>query len=101
MSEDVHNLMPPEIAVTVPALYSTENDDDPLVRVKIFTPDSGWTWYVLEYSPEERLCFGLVEGFEKELGYFSLNELEGVTGPMGLRIERDLYFTPCPLSKVW
>jgi Protein of unknown function (DUF2958) len=45
-----------------------------------------------------RLCFGLVDGHERELGYFSLDELEDVRGSMGLRVERDLYFTPCPLS---
>ena len=36
------------------------------------------------------LFFGLVEGHVKELGYFSLSELQRVKGPMGLPIERDL-----------
>ena len=31
-----------------------------------------------------------VDGFEKELGYFSLRELESARGPLGLPIERDL-----------
>ncbi len=53
-----------------------------------------------QYSPAERLCFGLVDGFEQELGYFSVDELEQVTGPLGLHVERDLYWTPCPLSQV-
>jgi len=44
--------------------------------------------------------FGLVKGFEEEFGYFTLSELEGVTGPMGLKIERDLYFKPCKLSEL-
>jgi hypothetical protein len=35
----------------------------------------------------------LVDGFEKELGYFMLSELEMVTGPMGLKIERDRGYT--------
>jgi hypothetical protein len=29
-----------------------------------------------------------------ELGYFSLKELKEVKGPMGLPIERDLYYEP-------
>jgi len=29
-----------------------------------------------------------------ELGYVSLQELESVTLPFGLKIERDMYFTP-------
>ena len=35
--------------------------------------------------------FGLVEGFEKELGYFSLDELLSLKfPPLGLSIERDM-----------
>lgn len=92
--------MPPGLAATIPPLYSQEWVEDPVVSAKFFTPDAGWTWYVLEYDPTTRLCFGLVDGFEQELGYFSLNELESVTGPLGLHIERDVHFTPRPLSEV-
>jgi hypothetical protein len=92
-------LLPDDIARTIPPLYATENIDDPLVRVKFFTPDSSWTWFVTEFSPEQRLCFGMVHGLEKELGYFTLDELEAARGPLGLPIERDLSFEPCPLSK--
>ena len=46
------------------------------------------------------LFFGLVEGHEKELGYFSLLELQQVKGPMGLPIERDLYWRPKPLDEI-
>ncbi len=98
--DNAHDLMPPWLAAKLPALYSQERVADPLVQAKFFTPDSSWTWYVLEYSPTERLCFGLVDGHELELGYFALAELESVRGPLGLHIERDLYFTPCPLSQV-
>lgn len=45
-----------------------------------------------------RLFFGLVIGHEPELGYFSVDELEQVRGRLGLPIERDLHFTPAPLS---
>lgn len=92
-------LLPDEIAVTLPPLYATEKEADPLVRVKFFTPDSSWTWYLTEFDPEERRCFGFVVGLEQELGYFSLDELEEIRGPNGLQIERDLYFQPCPLSR--
>jgi hypothetical protein len=44
--------------------------------------------------------FGLVDGFEQELGYFSLKELEDTRGPLGLLIERDMHFKPQPLSVV-
>ena len=44
--------------------------------------------------------FGLVEGHVKELGYVSLNELMSVRGPMGLAIERDLYWSPKKLGEI-
>ena len=95
-----HDLIPAGIAARIPALYTTEHTPDPIVWLKWFTPDANWTWYVTEFDPADELCFGLVDGFEKELGYFSLDELRGVRGPLGLRIERDLHFAPRPLSEV-
>ena len=92
-------LLPDDIAKTLPPLYATENQDDPIVLVKFFTPDSSWTWFLTEFSPERQLCFGMVHGLDHELGYFSLTELEEVRGPLGLLIERDLYFEPRPLSQ--
>ena len=44
--------------------------------------------------------FGLVDGHEKELGYFNLSELESVRGPMGLPVERDLYWKPKTLEEI-
>ncbi|MCP4648601.1 MAG: DUF2958 domain-containing protein [PVC group bacterium] len=95
-------LLPKEIACLIPALYSQDgkNEDVVKVYVRLFTPDSDWSWYITEYDPCERLCYGLVDGFEAELGYFSLDELESVTGPLGLPVERDLYFTKTTLLKV-
>ena len=92
-------LLPAEVAATLPALYATQNEADPIARVKFFTPDSSWTWYVIEFDPSDRLCFGLVHGHEREFGYFSLDELESVKGPLGLPIERDLYWQPKPASQ--
>ena len=92
-------LLPDDIAALLPPLYATENIADPIVHVKFFTPDSSWKWFVTEFDPAQRLCFGLVHGLDKELGYFSLDELEEVRGPLGLPIERDLYWQSCPLSQ--
>ena len=62
------------------------------IVAKFFTPDANWTWYATEFYPEDGTLFGLVDGLEKELGYFSLAELESVRGPLGLSIERDRHF---------
>lgn len=83
----------------LPALYATEYDKDPMVQVKFFTPWGNHTWYATEFDGKDTF-FGWVVGQEKELGYFSLKEMEAVRGPWGLKIERDRYFEPTPLSKV-
>ena len=92
-------LLPDDVAATLPALYATQHEADPIARVKFFTPDSSWTWYATEFDPVGRLCFGLVHGHEREFGYFSLDELESVKGPLGLPIERDLSWQPKPVSQ--
>jgi hypothetical protein len=93
-------LLTKAIEAKLPALYAQEKlGDDAIVHVKYFCPGSSWTWFVTEYDPKDRLFFGLVKGFETELGYFSLTELENTRGPLGLKIERDLWFTPCTLRE--
>ena len=91
-------LLTKEILKTLPALHSQENNSDPMVRVKFFHPFSNWTWYGVEYDGKD-LFYGLVDGHEKELGYFSLSELQSIN-VKGLGIERDMYFTPKPLSEI-
>jgi Protein of unknown function (DUF2958) len=93
------NLLPDDIKAQLPALYSQEQTEDPIAYAKFFTPNSNWTWYATEFDGED-VFFGLVQGLEEELGYFSLEELQTTTGPAGLPIERDLSFTPTPLSQL-
>lgn len=98
-SNPAYEFIPSQMTNQLPRLYATEREEDPVALLKFFTPDSSWTWYVTEYDPEQRLCFGLVIGHERELGYFALDELEELRGPMGLPVERDLYFQPRPISR--
>ena len=85
---------------TIPPLYSTEEETDPLCQVKLFTPDSSWSWYIIEIDEAKELCFGYVVGFESELGYFSMSELLAIKGALGLSVERDMHFTPTRLSEI-
>jgi Protein of unknown function (DUF2958) len=91
------NLLTDEIKHQLPALYSTEQTPDPTAWVKFFTPDASWTWYATEFDGEDTF-FGLVQGQDEELGYFSLSELQNLQGPFGLKVERDISFKPTPLS---
>jgi hypothetical protein len=91
-------LMDEKVREALPGLYSQEELGlKALARVKYFTPDSNWTWYATEFDGED-VFFGLVNGFELELGYFSLKELNQACGPLGLPIERDIYFEPKSLE---
>ena len=95
-------LLTAELRASLPSLYAQEKSTDPTVHAKFFTPDSQWTWYVTEGSEEDGdfRFFGFVCGMDDEWGYFVLSELESVRGPLGLPIERDLYFEPGPFTKV-
>ena len=94
------NLLDDESRERLPPLYSGEEQGlDALAQVKFFTPAGSWTWYASEFDGEDTF-FGLVNGLELELGYFSLQELQSVKGPMGLPIERDLYFEPQSLREL-
>ena len=101
-------LLTEAIRRTLPPLRSQEGKgEEAIVHAKFFTPDSSWTWFATEGEPitdenggeVDFLFFGLVYGLEKEYGYFSLKELESVRGPLGLAIERDMFFTPRPLRE--
>jgi hypothetical protein len=65
-----------------------------MARVKLFDPTGSWTWFVSEYDPKTHECFGLVKGFEEELGYFNMDELIEIRGQFGLPLERDIHWTP-------
>jgi len=118
-------LLTEKIRGRIPALYAQDGKgEDAVVHVKFFTPWSGWTWYATEATAtmsdgrevplsevpldhlldggvvEDVRFFGLVEGLETEMGYFSLRELQSIKGPAGLRIERDIHFDSCRLGDV-
>src|SRR5262249_52139081 len=96
---DSRVLFPHSLQERMPALYSQENEQDPIVIVKFFDPTSTWTWYAYEHSPVDEegyydtdkekvdsLFFGLAVGHVPELGYFSLNEMRTAKeGAEGLR----------------
>ena len=96
-------LLTPELCDQLPRLYAQELQADPMVHLKFFTPDAGWTWYVTEGEREESgdvRFFGYVVGLESEWGYFMLSDLESVRGPLGLSIERDVQFAPSRFNEI-
>ena len=92
-------LITKELEETIPAMYSDDNTklEEKIIYAKFYIHN--WTWWILEYSKEERVFFAYVQGLEKELGYVSLEELENLN-INGLKVERDLYFTPTKFKKI-
>ena len=85
------------------------NPEKAVARWKFFNPIGAATWYISEANrmvhgdgTDDLELFGWCDmgtGFP-ELGYVMLSELASIDGPLGLGIERDIFFDPCPLSEV-
>ena len=100
-----HKLMTKELGATIPALYANEKVQknrrlDGLRQAVLSLQTAG-----AGTSPSGRLrpacCFGLIEGFETEWGYFELTELAETTvfGRVPA-IERDLYWKPKTIGEI-
>lgn len=78
-------------------------DDDQHPIVKLFTPDAGATWLLTQLDPSDHdIAFGLCDlGLgSPELGTVSISELTKLRGPLGLAVERDIFFeAKKPLSQ--
>lgn len=115
-------LLSPKDCETLPELYSQENEGQQArAFVRWYCVDNGWTWYALEASAVlddedgtkiplrnvtdwsavvDVLFFGLVHGFESELGYFALSEFQRANQTRCRPfIIRDGRFKPRLLSK--
>lgn len=71
-----------------------DKDMDAEVVVKYFNPCGTGTWLITEGEKQEDgdwLFFGYCHVFEWEWGYVTLKQLEEISLPFGLSIERDLY----------
>jgi hypothetical protein len=95
-------LLPAEVRARLPKLGAQEGNSEPIVHVKYFTPGANWTWYATEGEEAEGdfRFFGYVFGMDGEWGIFTLSQLQSACVPLGMSIERDLHFTPAPLSEV-
>ena len=93
-------LIPQELQQTIPKLYETEEQTDPIAHIKLFI--DGWSWFITEISMDKDICFGYVISpfCDGELGYISLEELKGIKGSVGIGVERDISFQPTPLSVI-
>jgi len=94
----------------VPPIYSQDGKgDDAIAYVKVFCITNGWRYYITEYDPSTGEAFGLVQGFEVELGSFALtgdqwtddsmqqlNDKARILPPF----ERDFHFKPATIGAI-
>ena len=68
MNMDCGPLLTDELRRRLPRLYDQENNEDPMVYMKFFTPDSSWTWLVTEGQlvGDDFRFFGYVIGLAEE-----------------------------------
>ena len=96
-------LMTKELEKRFARVGSQEHVRDPYVVTTFFNPCGAGTWYATEYDPKTKTFFGFVSilgDLNDEWGYFSLAELESYRGPLGTRIERDLYWMEMRFSDI-
>ena len=102
-------LLTKEIRNRLPALYAQDGKGmDAIAYLRLFHAYGNGTWIATEFDGEDTF-FGWAEIHPGcgELGYFSLKELESLEARIngkripGLQaIERDIHFTPKPLSQI-
>jgi len=94
-------LLTKEIKTKAEKQYDKGSDMNQEVVAKFFNPIGQGTWYLMNKSPEDDYCWGIVDWMEIEVGSFSIKELEELQLPMGMKIERDRYFTPIKAEKLF
>jgi hypothetical protein len=96
-------LLTKAIMKKLPPLYSTDKlGDKAIAQVKFFSIANDWRWFATEFDGEDAF-FGLVQGFDIELGYFSLSELQSLKHPIFRTIpaiERDLGWSPKTIGEI-
>lgn len=76
-----------QYGIDMPELYAQEDSENPVAYAHFIAGD--WQWYVTEASERDGdlLLFGLVDGDEKELGYFTLMQLAKVGAGLDIDFE--------------
>ena len=87
----------------LPAMRATEMIEDPVAHVRFFFGGRG-AFYATEYDHATGEMFGFMVSVLgpdcDELGYLTLRELQATQGMLFGGAERDLHFTPAPLSEI-
>ena len=91
-------LLTKEITEKATKQYDKGSDMEQMVVAKYFDAMGDWKWFLMNMGEDEDYCWGIVKGFEVEMGSFLLSDLKET---LGLRFQRDLYFEPMKAKDVW
>jgi hypothetical protein len=95
-------LLTKEVVKNARKNYELGSTMEQKVVAKFFDPQSSWKWYLMNMEDESgSYCWGIVKGVAVEVGSFSAIELMEYRSPWGLKIERDLNWTPMKAKKVF
>ena len=92
---DSKTLLTKQLKRVIPDLGTTDNQVDRIVYTRFYVPNNNWEWYPFELSNQSDMMYGLVIGFEKEIGYFSEQELLSSKS-----VYRDTSFEPIKWSEL-
>ena len=87
-----------QIIASMPKSYDTDGQgNDAVVILHYFT--GSWDWYITEKDVDtdgkgQIQAFGMVDGYECEMGYISIKEITGAGA------ELDLHWTPRTLRQI-
>ena len=100
-----HKMVTAKLRKDAPEIGATAELDATMTIVvaKFFSIFNDWRWYLIELDAETGEAFGLVDGFEAELGGFNVYEMGSHTKMQGRLpvVERDLGFTPLTLADLY
>src|SRR4051794_6574811 len=93
---------PEALLAQVPRLGAMEGQTDPMVWALLVNPVSGWQWYIIELEPlaTDTICRVYEVGWDAQLTYFNLSDLELHAAQVGAPNAFDTNFVPCRLSEV-
>ena len=95
-------LMTKQIEALAQKQFPMGSDFSQKIVAKFFDPTSNWTWYIMNQDPNDTdYLWGIVDGYDVEMGSISLSELKSSRGKFGLGIERDLHFPEMTAQEVW
>lgn len=94
-----HLLLPDDVRAQLPKLYKQERLGDEAIAYLRLDSSHGWSWFVTEFDGIDRM-FGLVRGYELELGFFSLSEIATpIDRWENPAVTRNQHFTPMTLAQ--